>query len=327
MLWLLGYKLVIATLQTSAFVGGHARTVEKSLVTTKPIKFRFAPSPNGLLHLGHAYSALKTFDLARQLGGTFLLRIEDIDVGRSRGPFVTAIKEDLGWLGLSWPEPVLVQSKRFPDYRQAAQRLQDMGVIYPCAATRIEIQAAVEETTHGRDPDGAVLYPGRGKVISDAENNERIKAGNAHAYRLDMARAIEIAAEMLAGTPLQFTEMGDDGEAKRQPAAPAGWGDVVIVRKDVPTSYHLAVVIDDAYQGISHVTRGRDLFFATDIQRLLQVLLELPEPIYHHHALILDDTGKKLSKSRDATSLQFLRQSGKSPDDIAQLIERALNSE
>ncbi len=292
-------------------------------MTAVSLNFRFAPSPNGLLHLGHAYSALTTFEMARALGGTFLLRIEDIDVTRSRVAFVDAIKNDLAWLGMTWPEPVLVQSQRFAAYRQAARHLQDLGVLYPCAATRTEIQAIAAANNAGSDPDGAPLYPGRGHVISNLENNERIKAGQSHALRLDMSRAIEIASQILQGKPVQFSEIEDNGNIKRCTAAPQRWGDVVIVRKDVPTSYHLAVVVDDAHQGISHVTRGHDLFFATDIQRLLQVLLELPEPIYHHHALILDNTGKKLSKSNDATALQFLRNSGKSADEIKDVIKNA----
>jgi len=301
-------------------------TVGKNRVIAEPFKFRFAPSPNGLLHLGHAYSALKTFEMARALGGTALLRIEDIDEGRSRSAFVAAIKEDLTWLGLSWPEPVLMQSQRFEAYRNAAHRLKELGVLYPCAATRSEINAAEAQNSVGRDPDGTPLYPGRGRVIPDAENNARISAGQPHAFRLDMARALKVASQILQGRPLQFSEIGDHGEVTHQEANPQRWGDVVIVRKDVPTSYHLAGVVDDADQGISHVTRGRDLFYATDIQRLLQVLLALPEPIYHHHALILDDTGKKLSKSAEATSLQSLRKSGKSPNDIKSIINSKLET-
>lgn len=262
-------------------------------------------------------------ELARALGGSVLLRIEDIDIGRSRTAFVAAIKDDLHWLGATWPEPVLMQSQRFDTYRDASQRLRDLGVLYPCAATRAEIQVKAEASKTGHDPDGAPLYPGRGVVLSEAETNQRVSAGQPYALRLDIEKANMIAEELLQGEPLQFSEFDRNNTVRRTTAHPERWGDVVIVRKDVPTSYHLAVVVDDAFQGITHVTRGRDLYHATDIQRLLQVLLGAPEPIYHHHALILDNTGKKLSKSNQATSLQSLRKNGSSPDDIKDLIKNA----
>ncbi len=292
-------------------------------MAVEPLNFRFAPSPNGLLHLGHAFSALTTFEMAKQFGGRFHLRIEDIDLGRSRAEFVDAIKEDLSWLGLTWPEPITMQSERFAAYCEASQRLHQLGVLYPCAATRSEIQAAANRHDTGHDPDGAPLYPGRGKAILNAENEARINAGEPHALRLDMAKATAIATEKLEGQKLQFLELRRDGSRQHCNANPERWGDIIIVRKDVPTSYHLAVVVDDAFQNISHVTRGQDLYGATDIQRLLQVLLELPAPVYYHHALILDNTGKKLSKSYDAISLQYLRNNGKPQSAIKAMIDFA----
>lgn len=262
--------------------------------------------------------------MATRIGGRFMLRIEDIDLGRRRDAFVSAIFEDLAWLGLSWPEPVMLQSQRFGAYRAAVERLRDLGVLYPCAATRSEIQAASAVRSVGQDPDGVPLYPGQGAVMSEDETEQRITAGRPHALRLNMAKACQRAKQIVGEGSLLIHELDRDGTLTTRPAQPERWGDAIIVRKDVPASYHLAVVVDDAFQQVTHVTRGQDLKAATDIQRLLQVLLDLPAPIYYHHPLILDDTGKKLSKSNHATSLQSLRDNGHTPDDIRVMITSRL---
>jgi glutamyl-Q tRNA(Asp) synthetase len=287
-------------------------------MTREPPVFRFAPSPNGELHLGHALSALVGHAHAKAAGGRFLLRIEDIDAGRTRPEFVAGILEDLRWLGLKWEEPVLFQSTRMEAYRAAAQRLEGMGLLYRCFATRSEIEAAADATR--RDPDGAPLYPGlwRGRRRSDVA--AALAAGRPFALRIDIAAARRAAAALLPGRPLTFVELGADGERRLIEAHPERWGDAVIVRKDVPTSYHLAVVVDDAWQGVTHVTRGRDLYAATDLHRLLQVLLGLPEPVFHHHRLIVDDAGRKLAKSARDTSLRSLRESGVTPTEIRRLV-------
>ena len=289
---------------------------------TAPV-FRFAPSPNGALHLGHAYSALVTYDMARAAGGRFLVRIEDIDLGRARAEHEARILDDLAWLGLEWEQPVRRQSEHFTTYVEALTKLEAMGLLYPCFATRRQIGVAVASagSVHPLDPDGAPLYPGLCKGLPRADVIVRKARGEPFALRLDMDKALTLALEMNGG-PLTFTEI--DGERKhRIEADPARWGDAVIARKDVPTSYHLAVVVDDAAQGISHVTRGRDLYAATDIHRLLQVLLGLPEPLYHHHRLITDAEGRKLSKSQRDTSLASLRQEGLTPADIRRLVYQA----
>ena len=282
----------------------------------RPI-FRFAPSPNGELHLGHALSALAGYEHARAARGRFLLRIEDIDVARTRPEYVAGIFEDLRWLGLTWVEPVLFQSTRMDAYRAAAARLKDMGLIYSCFATRSAIEAAA---TGASDPDGAPIYPGLWKGRSKAEVAEQRAAGAPFALRIDMAAACRAAASRLGSAPLTFVELGEDDTPATVEARPERWGDAVIVRKDVPTSYHLAVVVDDAWQGVTHVTRGRDLYAATDLHRLLQILLDLPEPIYRHHRLIMDQAGRKLAKSASDTSLRSLREQGVTPGEIRRLI-------
>lgn len=283
--------------------------------------FRFAPSPNGELHLGHALSALIGFEMARRLGGRFLLRIEDIDLARTRSKYVDAIFEDLAWLGLEWEEPVLRQSEHFADYQTAADRLQSLGLLYPCPMTRADL-AALATAQHGVvDPDGALRVSRRSAFHFQEEWARRIERGEPYALRLDMERALALAREMAGDAALTFTEFGLDGRAVRQVRTqPERWGDVVIVRKDIPASYHLAVVIDDARQGVSHVTRGLDLLAATDVHRLLQVLLGLPEPLYHHHRLITDANGRKLSKSARDISLRALRAAGVTRQEIRRLI-------
>src|ERR1043166_5549969 len=254
--------------------------------------FRFAPSPNGFLHLGHALSALVNFDMARAAGGRLLLRIEDIDATRCRPEYEAAIYEDLAWLGVAWETPVRRQSEHLDEYRTALARLG--ALVYPSFESRAEIAQAVAARGEAwpRDPDGAPLYPGEARALPVAERERRIAAGEPYALRLDMAAAIARAG------PLTFTETGSgpDGESGPVVAAPSAWGDVVLARKDAPTSYHLSVVIDDALQGVSHVVRGQDLFRSTSVHRLLQALLGLPVPTYHHHALMLDEEGKKRSE-------------------------------
>jgi glutamyl-Q tRNA(Asp) synthetase len=280
--------------------------------------FRFAPSPNGELHLGHALSALISWQQALAVGGRFLVRIEDIDTARSRPEYVAGIFEDLRWLGLAWEEPVLLQSTRFAAYAQAAQRLGAMGLLYPCFATRAEIEAAAAGGPE--DPDGAPLYPGLWKGRPPAEIARRKAAGEPFALRIDMGKALAAAQVRLEGRMLTFTELSEDGRPKVIVGDPALWGDAVIVRKDIPASYHLAVVVDDAWQGVTHVTRGRDLYAATHLHRLLQVLLSLPEPVYHHHRLIADASGRKLAKSARDAGLKSLREAGATPADIHRLV-------
>ncbi len=295
---------------------GNGKMTPRTMPNDPRPVFRFAPSPNGELHLGHALSALACFEQARRAGGRFLLRIEDIDMARTRPQVVAGIFEALRWLGLSWEEPVLFQSQRFQAYSDATQRLSAMGLLYPCFATRSEIDAAA---TGALDPDGAPLYPGLWKGRPDAEVQRREAIGSPFALRIDMAAAVRAVAGKI-GVPLTFAETGNDAALHRIDAAPERWGDAIIVRKDVPASYHLAVVVDDAWQGVTHVTRGRDLFAATGLHRLLQVLLDLPEPVYLHHRLITDEDGRKLSKSDRDTSLRALREQGVTPAEVRRLI-------
>jgi glutamyl-Q tRNA(Asp) synthetase len=281
-----------------------------------PPVFRFAPSPNGYLHLGHALSALINADMARATGGRLLLRIEDIDKTRCRAEFETAIYEDLAWLGLAWEEPVRRQSDHFEAYRAALAKLDDAGLVYPSFESRTAIAAllAEQDATWPRDPDGAPLYPGHANTLPTDERRRRIAAGEPYALRLDMAAALRAA--------LTWSESGSGpgGESGSVSANAKAWGDVVLARKETPTSYHLSVVVDDALQGVTHVVRGQDLFWSTSVHRLLQVLLALPAPVYHHHALVLDGQGRKLSKSTRATALRELRRQGATPDDIRTMV-------
>jgi glutamyl-Q tRNA(Asp) synthetase len=280
--------------------------------------FRFAPSPNGYLHLGHALSALINFEMARAAGGRFLLRIEDIDAARCRAEYEQAIYDDLAWLGISWEEPVLRQSTQFDAYRAALARLDDAALIYPSFESRGDIARLIAERdtleSWPRDPDGAPLYPGHGRLLSAAERERRIATGAPYALRLDISAAIARVG------PLTWSEIGRADAGGVIAAEPQMWGDVVLARKEVPTSYHLAVVVDDARQGVTHVVRGQDLFWSTSIHRLLQVLLDLPAPHYHHHRLILDASGQKLSKSTRATALRSLRKDGASAADIRAMV-------
>jgi glutamyl-Q tRNA(Asp) synthetase len=281
--------------------------------------FRFAPSPNGWLHAGHALSALTGFRMARRHGGRFLLRIENIDTARTRPEYVAAIEEDLGWLGIAWDGPIVRQQDRFPRYASAAQRLQDMGLLYRCFATRGEIAAATGPNSPV-DPDGTPLYPGLHRSLSADDIARRLSEGQPHAWRIDIARAVEIATRPMPDG-LSFTECTADGHRRRVPVDPRVWGDAVIIRKDTPASYHLAVVVDDADQSVTWVTRGMDLFAATSVHRLLQTLFAWPEPLYHHHPLLSAPDGRKLSKSAGDVSLRALRRDGLSASDLIAALE------
>ena len=277
--------------------------------------FRFAPSPNGLLHLGHALSAILNHDMAKAAGGRFLLRIEDIDLSRCTPQYEEAIYRDLEWLGLDWEEPVRRQSSHFDEYRAALAKLTAMGLVYPAFMTRGEVKAKVlafetQAKAWPRDPDGAPLYPHDDRLRGEAERRALLDSGARHALRLDMGKALAFV-----GRPLAWQESGDTIIAD-----PAAWGDVVLSRSDAPSSYHLSVTLDDALQGITHVVRGRDLYHATSVHRLLQELLQLPQPAYRHHRLVTGPDGRKLSKSEKSTGLAALREAGASPADIRRRI-------
>ena len=289
---------------------------------TRPT-FRFAPSPNGELHLGHAYSALLNAAMARKTGGRLLLRIEDIDLTRCTPEFEAGIFRDLEWLGIEWEEPVRRQSEHLAEYGGLLDRLIAWELVYPAFMSRGETRAHIAQAeesgrTWPRDPDGVPLYPGLDKALSTSERKKRMACGEPFAWRLDTA-----AAMARVGKPLTWTEFAgpDMDSARKVEARPDLWGDVVLARRDVPTSYHLSVVADDALQSITHVVRGLDLFAATGIHRLLQELLELPEPAYFHHRLIPGPDGRKLSKSFRDTGLSALRSAGRTPDEIKAMLE------
>lgn len=284
--------------------------------------FRFAPSPSGLLHLGHAYSALLNSRLQREAGGRLLLRIEDIDLERADPAFERAIHEDLAWLGIEFEPKVRRQSEHLGEYRAVLDRLRAAGLVYPGFMSRSEIARHVSEYEAGgriwpRDPEGAPVYPDVDRQLCEGERRARIDAGRPYAWRLDMAAACRIV-----GNRVSWREQGAGpaGETGRITADPRAWGDVVLARRDCPTSYHVAVVVDDALQGVTHVVRGRDLFHATAVHRLLQGLLGLPEPVYHHHRLILGANGRKLSKRCDDKALATMRAEGATPADILRLV-------
>lgn len=272
---------------------------------------RFAPSPSGLLHLGHAYSALFASMAAHDGGGAFLLRIEDIDIGRCRPEFEDAILEDLAWLGLEWPRPVRRQSEHLDEHALALAKLEAMGLLYPCFLSRRELGEALSapHLTPGMGPDGPAVTD-TDNLMEDDERARRLEAGEPHVLRLRMAKAVELAG------PLSWRDL----DAGLQVATPEIFGDVVLARKDVPTSYHLAVTVDDAAQDVTLVTRGEDLFQASHVHRLLQALLDFPAPDYRHHPLMLDENGRRYAKRDRALTLRSLREAGRSPDDILDMV-------
>ncbi len=272
---------------------------------------RFAPSPTGLLHLGSGFSALYAYKAAKSTGGRFLLRIEDIDEARCRPEFTEALYEDLTWLGLTWEQPVRIQSAHLEDYADALGQLHEQDLLYPCFCTRRDIALEIEAAggaPHG--PDGPI-YPGTCRALGSVERAERISAGEPHAWRLDMAEAVRRTG----------TLAWHDVKAGRVEAHPARFGDIVLARKDTPTSYHLSVTWDDHLQGITLVTRGLDLFDATDVHRLIQYLLDLETPTYDHHRLILDTNGKRLAKRERSTTLAHMREDGRTLRDVYAMME------
>ena len=284
--------------------------------------FRFAPSPNGELHLGHALSAILNSEWAARAGGRFLLRIEDIDLERCTPEYEQGIYDDLAWLGIDWEKPARRQSQHFAEYKTVLDLLIREELVYPSFMSRSEIRAFISEAETPkkpwpRDPDGVPLYPGADREMSARERRRRVASGTPYAWRLDVAAALARVSQ-----PLSWTEFTEEFGTTTHTidARPAQWGDVVLARRDVPTSYHLSVVIDDAAQDVSHVVRGRDLFAATSIQRLLQELLGYPAPAYFHHQLVEGPDGRKLSKSENDTGLQRLRESGAAPADIRRLV-------
>jgi glutamyl-Q tRNA(Asp) synthetase len=292
-------------------VDENAATAAPSGSTGAAPTTRFAPSPSGYMHLGHAYSALVGWRAAREAGGRFRLRIEDIDAGRCRREFEDAIHDDLAWLGIDWDGDVRRQSEHLADYAAALEELSRLDLLYPCFCTRAEVRAEIanaDAAPHG--PDGP-HYPGTCRTLGRQEQNHRLRAGKAHALRIDMARAVERVG------PLTWR----DRKAGTVAADPLACGDVVLARKDVPTSYHLAVTLDDHMQGVTLVTRGYDLFHATHVHRMLQALLGLRTPDYHHHPMITDPNGLRLAKRNRAVTLRALRSAGKTPDDVLALID------
>ena len=277
---------------------------------------RFAASPTGYLHLGHVRSALEGWRTARQHGGSFLLRIEDIDRARCRQEYAAAILEDLAWLGLGWDGPVRRQSEHFDDYRAALDRLGEMGVLYPCFCTRREIQAEIARAGGAPQGDGGPAYPGTCRGLTAAEVAARDSAGLDFALRLEMARALALTG------PLHWLEEGGRMPGRRT-ADPTPFGDVILARKDIPASYHLAVTLDDSLQGVTLVTRGEDLATATQVHRVLQALLGLPAPRYRHHPLLTDAAGRRLSKRDGAITIRAMRHQGMSAGDVIALADTA----
>jgi len=277
----------------------------------RPI-LRFAPTPNGRLHLGHAYSALMNEAWAARLGGRLLLRIEDLDAARCKPEYVDAILDDLLWLGVPFEAPHRLQSEHLSDFDEALGALERMGLLYPCACGRAD---SLRLSNGARDPDGAPRHGPRACAHGPAETARLARDGAPIALRLDTARAVS-----LVGRELSWREFGEAGTERRILADPLAWGDVVLKGKQLPASYHLAVVVDDALQGVSEVVRGRDLFAATAIHVLLQALLKFDAPNYRHHRLVLDTSGKKLSKSAGSDTLNALRGHGASASDIRAML-------
>ncbi len=276
---------------------------------------RFAPSPTGLLHLGHAASALRAYDWANQHGAQFLLRIEDIDQPRCRVEFEAAIYQDLRWLGLSWPEPVRKQSKHMADFTAALDHLIEQGVLYRCFLTRREVAAAIASAPHGP----ADIYPGPAQSMNTSEQERRLADGKSFAWRLSLRAAKDRLGPLWDDLEWQEQGSGPNGETGLIQSEPTRLGDVILARKDIATSYHLAVTHDDALQGITDVVRGQDLFESTHIHVLLQALLGWSNPVYHHHSLLLDEQGKRLAKRDGAMSLRALREAGTSAEQVRKL--------
>lgn len=274
--------------------------------------FRFAPSPNGYLHLGHAYSAFLNYDMARSSNGRLLLRIEDIDPTRCRPEYEDAIRQDLEWLGILFERPVRRQSEYFSGYRAALEKLEQDGLLFTSYESRTEIAklVAARGADWPRDPEGTPLYPGGAREMSKAERMRRLEKGEPYALRLDLNAALKRVNKKLF-----WNETGEVGTREIE-AHPERWGDVVLGRKETPASYHLACVLDDALQGVTHVVRGMDLYESTSIHRLLQEVLGLPAPVYHHHKLVLDAEGKKLAKRDPSTTLRDLRAQGWKVEDV-----------
>ena len=271
---------------------------------------RFAPSPTGLLHLGHAYAAVHAYDLAKEHGGRFLLRFEDIDATRVRGEFYLAIEQDLAWLGIQWYGTPIRQLDRMPFYVEALENLKSLGVVYPCFCTRKEIKkeiASMGNAPHG--PEGA-LYPGTCRTRTSVEREDRIGAGESHCWRLNACETAKLTGTIIFEDEIKGLISVD----------PFLLGDVVLARKEIATSYHLAVVVDDHFQNVTAVTRGEDLLASTHVHRLLQNLLNIPAPLYYHHRLILDENGKRLAKRDDALSIRSLRENGTSASEVLSII-------
>jgi glutamyl-Q tRNA(Asp) synthetase len=285
-----------------------------SLVAAQATVTRFAPSPTGYLHLGHVRSALEGWRAARRDGGSFLLRIEDIDRTRCREEYAAAILEDLVWLGLDWDGPVRRQSEHFDDYRHALDRLATIEVLYPCFCTRREIQAEIARAGGAPQGEGGPPYPGTCRRLVAGQAAVRQSAGLDYALRLDVGRALGLTG------PLHWIEEGGGAPGVRE-ADPAQLSDVVLARKDTPASYHLAVTVDDAVQGVTLVTRGEDLASVTHVHRVLQALLGLPTPRYRHHPLLTDAAGRRLSKRDGALTIRAMRQQGMSAADIIAVAE------
>jgi glutamyl-Q tRNA(Asp) synthetase len=277
-----------------------------------PTVTRFAPSPTGYLHLGHIRSALEGWRAARRDGGRFLLRLEDIDRTRCRDEYAEAILEDLAWLGFDWDGPVRTQSEHFDDYRRALGRLDELEMVYPCFCTRREIQAEIARAGGAPHGDAGPIYPGTCRRLRTEAVAQKLRSGIDFALRLDLARALALTG------PLDWIE-----EECRQRAEPTVLGDVVLGRKEIPASYHLAVTVDDAIQGVTLVTRGEDLASATHIHRVLQALLGLPTPGYRHHPLVADSAGRRLSKRAGAPTIRTMRERGITPSEVIAMAETA----
>lgn len=291
------------------------------MVNIKPVRLRFAPSPNGYLHLGHAYSALVNKHIARILKGELVLRMENIDRTRCKTYYENAIVEDLSWLGVDFRKPFRRQSEHFSDYQKALDELEKLGLVYPAFLTRGEVKEKIVTAEQKgknwpRDPDGTPLYPTDERSLSKSKAREMIAEGVPFSWRLNMDLALRFSGKDL------FWHEFHGNQTKKIIAHPELWGDVIIARKDMPTSYHLSVVVDDALQHITHVVRGNDLFQATSVHRLLQTILGYEPPLYYHHPLVLGHDGHKLSKSNKDTSLRSLREKGLTANDIFALLPK-----